>query len=548
MTANGKKPGNVPDGSSAPLPKPPELTLPPDTEPGLRMAIRAGGPGGERAPDEGPVESILGGPVTAGSVLLDSATIPARPTPRKPGLPVQTGGLPSTPAAGATTFEAEQTVEWDDQPLPDSVAGVGEESNVIGGRYRILEGLAMGGMGAVFKVEHLRLGKEFALKIIHAIMSGDANMQKYFFREARIQSQLDHPNIVHVTDFGTDDRFGAYLVMEYLRGEILHARLAREARLEVGPALTVALQVAEALHFMHTADLVHCDIKPENVFLVRPPEDRRDRILCKLFDFGLSRSLARGPDFDSAEVGGTPIYAAPEQLQGVAPQPSMDIYAVGELLFHMLTGQPPFVGSIPEICGAKVSQPPPSPSVQRGEDLEPQLESLIVKALQTRPEHRQASMSQLVVELRTVVEVLGLEHRKPTTEKIPRAGAIAITVPGTAAAAAELGAKLWTECNLPLFTVDPDGRILAATPAFERLVQPTTGRVLGETLGATKLGNIYPAVDDDVAQGVGELRSVQRTIKFTTATGQEAALMFWLVPNFADDGRVISLWGVVVPV
>ncbi|MFH2008281.1 MAG: protein kinase [bacterium] len=544
MTANGKKPGVAPEERSAPLPAPPELTAPPPTEPGLRMLIRSGVRDHERVSDQGPVESILGGPVTTGSVLLDSATIPARPAPHPATRPAQ-GGLPSTPPDGGATFEVEQTAEWTNEPLPDAVAGIGEQSNVIGGRYRILEGLAMGGMGAVFKVEHLRLGKEFALKIIHATLSGDANMQKYFFREARIQSQLDHPNIVRVTDFGTDDRFGAYLVMEYLRGESLHELLDREERLTAGPALAVALQVAEALHFMHADDKVHCDIKPENVFLVRPPEGHSDRLLCKLIDFGLSRSLARGPDFDSAEVGGTPIYAAPEQLQGVAPQPSMDIYAVGELLFHMLTGRPPFLGSIPEICGGKVSQPPPSPSSLLEGGLDPHLEAVIMKALQTRPEQRQASMSQLVFELRTVVDSLGLEDRRPTTDKIPHAAAT--TVPGTVAAA-ESVARPWTECTLPLFTVDPAGRILSATPAFERLVQPPTGQVLGDTLAATKLGNIYPTVDDDVARGALERRPVQRTIKFQTATGQEAALMFWLVPKLDDEGRVTSLWGVLVPV
>jgi serine/threonine protein kinase len=447
-------------------------------------------------PEADAVETAVGAPAPGGAALLDGATLPARPTASS-SLPPAGVVAAGRPTGGAAGFDSEETAEWTLDQAKESLAGVGEDSHVIGGRYRIIEGLAMGGMGAVFKVKHLELGKEFALKIIHSSLSEDVNMQRFFFREARILSQLDHPNIVDVTDFGSDDRFGAYLVMEYLKGESLHAHLDREARLAVPQALAVALQVAEALHSMHTDDLVHCDIKPENIFLTRTPAGRRKRIAAKLIDFGLSRNMALGAELDKIEVGGTPIYAAPEQIQGLAPQASMDIYAVGELLYHMLTGQPPFIGSIPEICADKLSKPPAKPSAVPSsgttEALDPQIEALIMKSLALRPADRQDSMAQLVFELRAVSDML------------------------------------------------------QTSPAFERLAATVGKPALGQHLSSTKLGNIYPQIDADVINAVAQKTPLQRTIKFRSNMDQAAVLMIWLVPRMDASDRVIHLWGVVVP-
>ncbi len=491
-------------------------------------------------PDSGEVEAAVRKPARGAASLLDAATIPASDKavsvpPVAVTAPAKLKGKVKPGSDGG--FDAEDTSEWTLEQAKESIAGVGEDSHVIGGRYRIIEGLAMGGMGAVFKVKHLRLGKEFALKIIHSSLSEDANMQRFFFREARILSQLDHPNIVDVTDFGSDDRFGAYLVMEYLKGESLHGRLDREERLVVPQAIAVALQVAEALHSMHTDDLVHCDIKPENIFLIRTPSGRRNRIVAKLIDFGLSRNMALGAELDQSEVGGTPIYAAPEQIQGLAPQASMDIYAVGELLYQLLTGQPPFVGSIPEICAAKLSRPPASPSSLTPQPLDPQLEALIMKSLATRPEGRHESMAQLVFELRTVSDMLGLESGRVPTKK---GGPVAI--PPVVATA-----EWWTDCTLPLFVVDSGARVIQSSPAFERLAGTSDGPALGQPLGSTKLGNIYPQIDADVINAVAQRTPLQRTIKFQTARDSEATLMVWLVPKTDDSNRVVHLWGVVVP-
>lgn len=523
MSSEGDKKDPARRGEPTPLPAPPG---------GL----------GDPAADSGLVRLLDSDPETVRSVpapggwLLGEATIPARPTASS--IPHTDGAMAKGAREGGQTgFESEDTSEWTLEQAKESLAGVGEDSHVIGGRYRIIEGLAMGGMGAVFKVKHINLGKEFALKIIHSSLSEDVNMQRFFFREARILSQLDHPNIVDVTDFGSDDRFGAYLVMEYLKGESLHARLDREERLAVPQALAVALQVAEALHSMHTDDLVHCDIKPENIFLIRTSSGRRKRIVAKLIDFGLSRNMALGAELDKSEVGGTPIYAAPEQIQGLAPQASMDTYAVGELLYHMLTGQPPFVGSIPEICAAKLTKAPVVPSFMMSKEPDPQLERLIMKSLATRPADRQDSMAQLVFELRTVSDMLGLESGRVQIKKGGLVSSFDVPAIG----------DMWTDCTLPLFLADPGAKVIQASPAFERLAGTADTPVLGQPLGSTKLGNIYPQIDADVINAVAQKTPLQRSIRFRSARDTESVLVVWLVPRMDASGRVVHLWGVVVP-
>ncbi len=546
MSSDGSKKSQSRAGDPKPLPAPPGGLQDPAADPGLVRLLDAESDTVRPLPEDDEVRASVHQPARGGASLLDDATLPVSSAiPSSP-----TAGCSSPPAVGPSTterqgdemgFEAEEeTKEWSLEQAKESIAGVGEDSHVIGGRYRIIEGLAMGGMGAVFKVKHINLGKEFALKIIHSSLSEDPRMRRFFFREARILSQLDHPNIVDVTDFGSDDRFGAYLVMEHLKGESLHARLEREERLAVDQALAVALQVAEALHSMHTDDLVHCDIKPENIFLIRTPAGQRMRIVAKLIDFGLSRNMALGAELDSSEVGGTPIYAAPEQIQGLAPRASMDIYAVGELLYHMLTARPPFIGSIPDICTAKLSTPPVAPAEVMGKELEPRLAELIMKALATRPEDRQDSMAQLVFELRTVSDMLGLESGRVSRKK---GGPVKVNP----SLVADDPGDSWNDCTLPVFVVDPGAKVIQSSPAFERLAGSDESPTLGQSLGSTKLGNIYPQIDADVINAVAQKTPLQRSISFQSTKDKESTLMVWLVPKLDKSGRVVRLWGVVVP-
>ncbi|MFH2006255.1 MAG: serine/threonine-protein kinase [bacterium] len=430
---------------------------------------------------------------------------------------------------------------WSTDDIESELA-VGEESHVIGGRYRITEGLAMGGMGAVFKVMHIRLQKPFALKIILSDRSSDANMQKFFFREARVLSQLTHPNIVQVTDFGRDESFGLYLVMEYLYGESLFDRLERHERLEVGVAMQIALQIAEALDYMHCRDVIHCDIKPENVFLCRDTVGHGVGEGVKLIDFGLSRTMVRGGKLDQSEVGGTPAYAAPEQLAGVAPTPGMDIYGVGVLLYALITGWPPFHGSVEKILREKRERDIVPPSQRLKQRLNPDVESLIMWAAARDPNKRPISMAQLIAELRTVILRLGYEvpdsamqRARPVTGKHKITGEHDLL-------------RFFSGCPWPVFLADRYGRFVAATPAFCAVVETPLDQLLGTGLANSRIGQIHHDVERDFSTSRQRRIALLRRIEFSTQDNAQNAVLLWIAPQITTEQEIERVWGILMPV
>jgi len=473
---------------------------------------------------------------------LDSARVPP-PTPMAPPWP---GGTNSTamlvPDDDRLEVEGHPTDVWTaPDPLAPGVPGeVGEESHIIGGRYRIVEGLALGGMGAVFKVTHLKLQKTFALKIILTHRASDETMQRFFFREARVLSRLEHPNIVQVTDFGHDERFGAYLVMEYLHGESLFQRLEREEQLKIGIALQIGLQIAEALDYMHSRALVHCDIKPENVFLCSDRLGGSEGEAVKIIDFGLSRSMARDALLDAREVGGTPAYAAPEQLAGVAPQPSMDIYGVGVLLYGMITGWPPFTGSAQEILEAKRTREPPRPSERLGHSLDDRLESLLVRCLTRDPARRPASMAQLIAELRGLLVRMGYVVPESSRER-------SRPVTGKHATLPDGQPTFLDRCPMPMFVLGKDGRVQVANPVFCQMIEAPAEEVLHKPMSESRLGQIYPTLRQDLEDATRASHALLRKIEFRAGSGRPQSLYLWLTPEQDPDGDVQRFWGVIMP-
>ncbi len=442
---------------------------------------------------------------------------------------------------GFTTevFEAGKVDEIDDY-ASEEVGG--EESHIIGGRYRITEGIAMGGMGAVFKVRHIRLAKDFALKIILSERSADQRMQKFFFREARVLSGLTHPNIVQITDFGRDDRFGSFLVMEHLHGESLFSRLERDGKMEIGVCLQVGLQIAEALDYMHVRDVIHCDIKPENVFLCRDQRSGDPGIGVKLIDFGLSRTIVRDAKLSTDEVGGTPAYAAPEQLAGLTPQPSMDIYGVGVLLYAMVSGWPPFSGTVEEILTAKRTQDLLPPSRRLKKRLNPDVESLIMWAAARDPTKRPISMAQLIAELRTVILRLGyevpesaLDRARPVTGKHK--------LPGR-----EENNSFFSGCPWPVFLTDRYCRFIAASPSFSAVVETPLEQLLGASLSSSRLGQIHPDIELDFAQARQQRTALLRRIDFSTSDGTLSSVYLWIAPQVTEDRHIDRTWAILMPI
>lgn len=219
-----------------------------------------------------------------------------------------------------------------------------QEGDVLEGRYRITSVLATGGMGLILQAEHLRMGRQVAVKVLHPHIAQDAEVIARFEREVQLAQGLNHPNTIRLYDFGEADSGLVYVVMELLEGEDLKEVLAREGSLPVGRAIELSLQVLDGLGEAHEQDFVHRDLKPSNIFVC---ENRRGEDLVKLLDFGIAKSLEEsGADLTkTGSICGTAAYVAPEYLYDPTPTKSADVYAVGLILLEMLTGKRVFHGT-----------------------------------------------------------------------------------------------------------------------------------------------------------------------------------------------------------
>ncbi len=216
----------------------------------------------------------------------------------------------------------------------------------VDGRYRVLAKIGAGGMGAVYKVEHLAMGKLAAMKVLHPSLTQDREVAQRFRREAEAVSKLSSPNTVQVFDFG-ESSGSLYLVMELVKGEDLGAILRRDGPMPFARLAPMLIQVCEALSEAHEAGIVHRDLKPENL-LVSRARDGRD--VVKVLDFGLAKLR------DSEELNqvtargsliGTPFYMSPEQIRADELDARTDIYSLGALMYRVLTGVHPFTAPTP---------------------------------------------------------------------------------------------------------------------------------------------------------------------------------------------------------
>ena len=292
------------------------------------------------------------------------------------------------------------------------------------GKYKLHEIVGRGGMGVVYRGEHVYIGKEVAVKILHDGYGGREESIKRFLREARAASLINHPNIVDITDFGKSNDGTVFFVMELLQGEPLDALMQRERRLELLRAITIVNQIAGALGAAHAKGIVHRDLKPENVMLT-PREGRRELIrqisdesglhtvterekafdFVKILDFGVAKvrdpNVSEGRVTQQGVVFGTPEYMAPETARIGVSDPRTDIYALGVMFYEMLTGTMPFAGETAVDVMLKVVSEPVTPPRQRapGIEITPEAEQLIMKALAKDPLKRHQSMEELHEEL-----------------------------------------------------------------------------------------------------------------------------------------------------
>ncbi|MCB9756778.1 MAG: serine/threonine protein kinase, partial [Myxococcales bacterium] len=285
------------------------------------------------------------------------------------------------------------------------------------GRFTVTEQLGSGGMGVVYAARDEELDRKVAIKLLRSDQGdqGDQGDQARarLLREARAMARLSHPNVVTIHEVGSyDDQ--VFLAMEYLEGEDLAACLARERRLPWAEARALALQLCDALAAMHERGLVHRDIKPHNIFLVTPPgrssTPRRPRV--KVLDFGiakLTRADASSVHSSSAaggELVGTAAYIAPEQARAGAVDGRADIYAVGLVLYELLTGRVPFSApTFMAVVSQHLSEPPPPPrAVAPDADIPDDVERLILRCLEKQPDDRYADVHELLAALRAIPE------------------------------------------------------------------------------------------------------------------------------------------------
>jgi tRNA A-37 threonylcarbamoyl transferase component Bud32 len=283
---------------------------------------------------------------------------------------------------------------------PTSTKGVVTPGQVIGERYRVVDKLAEGGMGEVYKGEHIELGKTVAIKVMRRELSNDPEFAERFKREAIAATRIGHPNIVDVADFGqtVDGRF--YFVMEFLAGKTLTDVLRESGALPAPRALGIMLQMCRALEAAHQLGIVHRDLKPENVMLL----DRGGQPdFVKVVDFGVAK-VADPSRTGRTSVGlvvGTPQYMSPEQASGLALDARTDIYSAGLMLYEMLAGLPPFVAETPSlIMAAHITReaPPLAPAPNAG-DVPESLRGLVMKMLSKAPAGRPPSMAAVISDL-----------------------------------------------------------------------------------------------------------------------------------------------------
>ena len=292
---------------------------------------------------------------------------------------------------------------------------------VLGGRYQVIGHIGSGGMANVFRARDLNLQRDVAVKILREDFIEDPSFQARFLQEARSAANLLHPNIVTIHDFGHDeDRY--FIVMEYVDGVDLKSFIRETDHLPIEQSLDLMIQICEAVGYAHRAGLVHCDLKPQNILV--SPDGR-----AKVTDFGISLALASiDPDEQTDVVWGSPKYFAPEQAAGTAPSPSSDVYALGIILYEMLTGKLPFhADSSERLAELHQTLPPPSPRSLNPE-ISPTLESILLKVLSKEPAARYRTADQLGRVLGTLIDVgekpllqeslPGLEHKpySPNTE------------------------------------------------------------------------------------------------------------------------------------
>lgn len=305
--------------------------------------------------------------------------------------------------------------------------------------YRIEAVLGRGGMGIVYRAEHLELERKVALKLLAEALSEDETFRKRFIRESKLAASMDHPNVIPI--YGAGDHDGLlFIAMRYVDGSDLKQVIKQEGSIDPARSLFLLEQAASALDAAHSRELVHRDVKPHNMLIATSAGFAGDHVY--LSDFGLAKHVTSRTEITATGTFmGTVDYVAPEQIEGKSATPASDVYSLGCVLFECLTGSVPFPGDTDmAVAHAHLSDTPPQVTTHR-DDLPSGLDKVVAQALAKSPEERYATCGEIVSAARTVFEASGFDLHRSSYGSGPRS---AIRQEGTR-----------PPSDSPLQTVDP---------------------------------------------------------------------------------------------
>lgn len=324
--------------------------------------------------------------------------------PQVPGREEDTPKTP--PAASYETVAMNAPIQ---SPLPE--------------RYEVIGELGRGGMGIVYEARDRETGEHIAIKVLKPEIAADTQILERFKNELRLAHKITHRNVARLNEYHRSGDI-AYLSMEFVPGDSLRAVLKREGRLSVDRVLALARQLAAGLAEAHRQSIAHRDLKPENIMITPQGE-------AKIMDFGISRAYDSGMTLTGVIVG-TPAYMAPEQAEGKPTDQRTDIYALGLILYEMLTGVQAFTGDTPTVVALRQIRELPEPPRKLAPDLPAHIEQAILRAVAKKPEDRFQSMEEFARALEGLVEA------PPRTTIPSRRGRIAMVAVGAAVVIASL--------------------------------------------------------------------------------------------------------------
>ncbi len=286
--------------------------------------------------------------------------------------------------------------------VPDPLIGT-----VIAGKYQVESILGAGGMATVYRARTPHLDRVVAVKVFRKDLSSDAKLRERFRREATSTRRLAHPNIIEILDQGDMDDGTPFMVMEYLDGQTLEAFLKKNpGAMAIPQVLDLMSQVVAGLARAHDFQVIHRDLKPDNLYLVSQP-DGTERV--KILDFGIARYLLDSRLTGTGEIFGTPQYMAPERITSTEAGPAADLYALGCIMFRCATGRLPFqAGDVTAFLISHLREAPPSPRLINP-DVPPEFEALILRCLEKKPEARPADARAVERALAALVQ----RHPRP---------------------------------------------------------------------------------------------------------------------------------------